>query len=90
MSRMWREDDGVLSFEWTLACVLLVFGVVGGIAAIRDTLIDELGDMAAAVLSFDQSFSYAGIPDLGIPGAQYEDTLGQIVDCSRQSAPPAP
>ena len=32
MQRMWTEDDGVLSFEWTLLVTLLTIGVVGGLA----------------------------------------------------------
>jgi hypothetical protein len=82
----WRlEDDGVLSFEWTIIAVLLVFGIVGGLAAARDVIIDELGDMAEAVIAFDQSYSFAGIPALGISASQYVDPPGTVVDCARQS-----
>jgi len=84
--RLWCEDDGVLSFEWTIMAVVIAFGIVGGLAAARDTLIDELGDLGEAVVSFDQSFSYTGIPALGILGSSYIDIPGTVVDCSRQSA----
>jgi Flp pilus assembly pilin Flp len=83
---LWREDDGVLSFEWTIIVVVIVFGIVGGLAAARDVLIDELGDLSEAVISFDQSFSFAGIPALGIPDSMYTDPPGVLVDCSRQPA----
>jgi hypothetical protein len=56
---IWREDDGVLSFEWTLILTLLTIGVVGGLAAARDAIIDELGDLAEAAQGIDQSFSLA-------------------------------
>lgn len=82
----WHEDDGVLSFEWTIVAVVIVFGIVGGFAAARDALIDELGDMAEAVISINQSFSFTGIPALGIPGSTYTDNPGQVVDCARQPA----
>jgi hypothetical protein len=85
IQRIWRENDAVLSFEWTLLVVLLVFGIVGGLAAARDAIIDELGDMAEAVISFDQSFSFAGIPALGIAGSVYVDPPGAVIDCARQS-----
>jgi hypothetical protein len=78
------EDDGVLSFEWTIIAVLIVFGIVGGLAAARDVIIDELGDMGEAIVSFNQSFSYTGIAALGIPGASYTDVPSTVVDCSRQ------
>jgi hypothetical protein len=55
--RIWRETDGVLSFEWTLLTTLLVLGVVAGLAAARDAVIDELGDAAQAMLCLDNSYS---------------------------------
>ena len=85
MNLWWREDDGVLSFEWTIIAVLIVFGIVGGLAAARDVIIDELGDIAEAVIAFDQSYSFAGIPALGIPASQYMDPSGTVVDCARQT-----
>ena len=58
---IWHEDDGVLSFEWTLLLTLLTIGVVGGLAAARDAIIDELGDVAEAAQGIDQSFSLAAV-----------------------------
>ena len=84
---IWQEDDGVLSFEWTLLIVLLVFGIISGIGAIRDVVLDELSDHAQAVLAFDQSYSFAGIPGLGIPPSQYTDHLGTVTDCDRFAEP---
>ena len=56
-ARMLREDDGVLSFEWILLVTLLTIGIVAGISAARDAIIDEFGDVAQAMLSLDQSFT---------------------------------
>ena len=55
--RMWKEEDGVLAFEWTLMVTLLTIGIVGGLAAARDAIIDELGDVAQAMLALDQSYT---------------------------------
>jgi len=88
VNRMWREDDGVLSFEWTLLVVLVVIGIIGGLGAARDVIIDELGDTAEAVLQFDQSYSFVGLPDFGIPGSDYEDDLGTVIDCDRSTLVP--
>lgn len=55
--RMWKEDDAVLAFEWVLLVTLLTIGIVGGVAAARDAIIDELGDVAQAMLSVDQSYT---------------------------------
>src|SRR5262245_39957470 len=52
-----REDDGVLSFEWVLLTTLVVIGIVGGLAAARDAITDELGDVAEAMLALDGSYT---------------------------------
>jgi hypothetical protein len=54
---MWKEEDGVLSFEWVLLVTLLTIGIVSGVAAARDAIIDELGDVAQAMLALDQSYT---------------------------------
>ena len=51
------QEDGVLSFEWTLLLTLLAIGIVGGLAAARDAVIDELGDVAQAMLAVDHSMT---------------------------------
>src|SRR6187455_1301919 len=56
-TRMMKEEDGVLSFEWVLLVTLLTIGVVSGISAARDAIIDELGDVAQAMLALDQSYT---------------------------------
>lgn len=61
LARIWQEDDGVLSFEWTLLLTLLTIGIVSGLSAARDAIIDELGDIAEAAQGIDQSYSLAAI-----------------------------
>jgi Flp pilus assembly pilin Flp len=56
-ARLWNEDDGVLSFEWVLLVTLLTIGIVSGLSAARDAIIDELGDVAQAMVSLDQSYT---------------------------------
>jgi Flp pilus assembly pilin Flp len=57
LARMWKEEDGVLSFEWVLLVTLLTIGIVSGLAGARDAIIDELGDVAQAMLALDQSYT---------------------------------
>jgi len=57
LANMWRQDDGVLSFEWVLLVSVLVLGIVSGVTAARDAITDELGDIAQAMLAVDQSYS---------------------------------
>ena len=56
-ARLLKEDDGVLSFEWILLVTLLTIGIVSGISAARDAIIDEFGDVAQAMLALDQSYT---------------------------------
>jgi hypothetical protein len=57
LQQAWCENDGVLSFEWTLLVTLVVIGAVGGIAAGRDAITDELGDVAQAMLALDGTYT---------------------------------
>jgi Flp pilus assembly pilin Flp len=99
--RLWTETDGVLSFEWTLLLTLLTIGIVSGLAAARDAVIDELGDVAEAALSFNQSYSLAPVsitvdlPPAGnstsdftftAAGSTFADT-SVFTDCTRSAAP---
>ena len=57
LNRVWSEDQGVLTFEWILLITVLVIGIVGGLSAVRDAVITELGDVAEAVIALDQSYT---------------------------------
>jgi Flp pilus assembly pilin Flp len=57
MQRMWKDQEGVLTFEWILLITVVTIGVVGGLSAVRDAVISELGDVAEAMISLDQSYS---------------------------------
>src|SRR5436190_13217442 len=88
LKQMWIEQDGVLSFEWTLLLTLVVIGIVSGLAAARDAVIDELGDVAEAAQGIDQSFSLAGINIPGVfvtPASVYTEGPEDHVytDCTR-------
>ena len=79
LARLWHNQDGVLSFEWTLLLTLVVIGIVAGLAGARDAIIAELGDIAGATVALDQSYVMPGLPELGIPDAQYEDEPSPVV-----------
>ena len=97
---IWREEDGVLSFEWTLMLTLLTLGIVAGLAGARDAIIDELGDVAEAAQGFDQSYSLAAvsidfdgdlIPDFTTNASDFEEDplVDQVyTDCARSSFNP--
>ncbi|MGQ9770286.1 MAG: hypothetical protein ACUVQG_07025 [Thermogutta sp.] len=84
MSRIWREDEGVLTFEWILLITVLVIGIVGGLSAVRDAVITELGDVVEAMISLDQSYYIAHPWDVQVPNcladgasdSSYTDSAG--------------
>src|SRR5437764_14652705 len=94
MSRMWKEEDGVLSFEWVLLVTLLTFGIVSGLAGARDAIIDELGDVAQAMLALDQSYTITfpllvQVHDPAVSSASdsaFTDALN-FLDCGRATTP---
>ena len=44
---------GVLTFEWILLISLLVIGVIGGLSAVRNALLCELGDLSECIRAID-------------------------------------
>jgi Flp pilus assembly pilin Flp len=88
LNRVWREDEGVLTFEWILLITVLVIGIVGGLSAVRDAIITELGDVAEAMISLDQSYTILDpwevqTPDCDVDGASdshYTDAAGLSQD----------
>src|SRR5437870_1199354 len=99
LAKIWHEDDGVLSFEWVLIVTLIVIGVVGGLCAARDAIIDELGDLAEAAQGIDQSYTLSGLSlSLTIDGipftanaasSSFTETAADqaFTDCGRANTP---
>ena len=91
---MWKEEDGVLSFEWVLLVTLLTIGIVAGISAARDAIIDELGDVAQAMLALDQSYTIDfplnvdvhTVDSTSASDSAFTDAL-TYTDCTRTNAP---
>ena len=94
LARMWKEEDGVLSFEWVLLVTLLTIGIVSGLAGARDAIIDELGDVAQAMLALDQSYTIDFPLNVDVhttdsssaSDSSFTDALF-YVDCGRTDAP---
>ncbi len=95
LARVWRETDGVLSFEWTVLTSLLTVGVVSGVTAVRDATVDEFGDVALSMVSLDQSYYVQppllkwvafgcgrGSAPTGAAGSAFADTM-YYADCTR-------
>jgi len=77
LKRLWCEDEGILTFEWILLLTLLVIGVIGGVAGIRDAIIHECQGVVGAMVNLDQS--YYVTPPLGV--AVYSINGGDAGTC---------
>jgi Flp pilus assembly pilin Flp len=78
LSRVWHETDGVLSFEWTMLTSLLTVGVVSGMASVRDAVTDEMGDLAQAMVSLDQSYNIAPPLVIHVHGRGFVGSTGSF------------
>jgi len=95
--KAWKEEDGVLAFEWTLLTTLLTLGIVSGVAGARDAIIDELGDTAEVMLAIDQSYHIANPLNVQVhmattsaaSDATFVDALA-FTDCDRTALIGAP
>ncbi len=87
LRRLWQDRRGGLTFEWILLVTLLVIGIAGGLTAMRDTLIDELGDIADAALAVDQSWTMRFCTDCKkgtYTEVKWEDTTDGPVERKRK------
>lgn len=82
LKRIWNEDQGVLTFEWILLITLLVIGIVGGLSAVRDATISELGDLSHAIVNIDQSYTVNDSPCIpGDSGFGWTDDEEFVTEC---------
>jgi hypothetical protein len=78
----------IVSAELVLIATILVIGMVVGMVAIRDAMTAEMGDVAEAIGSLDQSYSFDGINDTGtnamIGASAWDDGPDNIVNTPGQ------
>jgi len=98
LRRVWLEDEGVLTFEWILLITVLVIGIVGGLSAVRDAVISELGDLSVAITSLDQSYTILTPMEVrvhtdqldGASDSRFDDTPEYVAQCRPATAPISP
>ena len=61
-TRLLRDDAGfIISAELVLVATLLVIGMIVGLSEVQHAVVQELNDVADAIGSVNQSFSYNGM-----------------------------
>ncbi len=59
--KLWADEAGiVVSTELILIVLILVLGLIAGMAALRDAVAQELGDLGEAINALDGSYQFAG------------------------------
>ena len=58
MKRLWRDECGALSVnDYILMVTIIGVGAVAGLATVRDATVQDLGDVAIALETLDQSYT---------------------------------
>ena len=76
--RLWTDDAGfVVSAELVLVATILVIGILVGLVTVRDQVVQELADVAAAVAQFNQSYSFSAITGhtSSVAGTSFDDSI---------------
>jgi hypothetical protein len=79
--KLWNDDCGALiATEWVFVATILVLGIITGLVAVRQAVINELDEFANAVLSLNQSFSFSGQSNCqsSTAGSQFIDSADSI------------
>lgn len=72
-----NEDGFLLSSEALLIATIAVLGLLVGLVAVRDAVVNELGDFSQAIGLLNQSYTYPGVSDVTATtfGGLLNDTL---------------
>jgi hypothetical protein len=76
LHRLWADQAGfVVSTELVLVATILVIGMVVGLATVRDSVVQELGDLAASIGSVNQSYEYSHVTghSSATAGSEFQD-----------------
>ena len=78
MSKLWNDDRGALiATEWVFVSTIMVIGVVAGLKSVQQAVVTELEDLANAVGSLSQSYTFSGTSGCAAStgGSRYADTV---------------
>jgi len=78
LKKLWNDDAGALvSAEIILVATILVIGVITGLHAVQTAVVTELGDVASAIGSVNQSYSFGGSTGhhAGTVGSGWDDAV---------------
>ena len=81
LARLWDDDQGaVISVELVLVLGILIFGIIPGLVALRNSVIAALGTIGNAITQIVPSFTYSGYAVIGTPGGTIAQVQGFQLD----------
>ncbi len=61
LKRFWRDQRGVVATtDLILIATILVLGTIVGLATLRNSVVQEFGDLATAIGNLNQGYEYTG------------------------------
>ena len=78
MRKLWNDEAGfIVSAELVLIATIMVIGLIVGLATVRDQVIQELADVAAAISDINQSYSWSAVTGhtSSVAGTLFDDTI---------------
>jgi ABC-type lipoprotein release transport system permease subunit len=76
--RLWADDQGaVISTELVLVIGILIFGIIPGLVALRNSIIGALGTIGNTLSALVPSFTYSGFV-IGTAGGTLGGNIAQV------------
>jgi len=86
---LWQDECGMTGAMGLLLLVtILAVGAIVGMTSLRDQIVQEMGDMAVALESLDQSFSGGPYGSYTDPPTTLTDPLNAEPACMSVQVPP--
>jgi Flp pilus assembly pilin Flp len=76
MKKLWNDDNGIVALEYLLVATLIGLGMLVGLHAVSVALNIELTELASAITTISQEYSYSGQTGCGasVDGSSTTDT----------------
>ena len=88
LRKLWNDEAGfIISAELVLVATILVIGMIVGLVAFRDQVVQEFGDLATAVGRLNQSYRYSGSNDANSDGNPDDPTQCFVAGSYYQDQP---
>ena len=79
LARLWNDDDGgVISVELVLIISILIFGMIPGLVALRNSMNAALTTIGNLLVTLIPSFTFSGFAITGVDGNGNTITVVQV------------